>query len=49
MTPPAPSPTDPTFDKLRSEDMAAEVRVLWGEIAVCALLALLVAVYLIVG
>lgn len=48
MTPADPSQPNRTFDKLQSEDIAAEVRILWSEVAVCALLALLVAVYLIV-
>ena len=48
MTPPDVSPPDGTFERMQSEDMANEVRVLWIEVGVCALLALLVAIYLIV-
>lgn len=48
MTPPDVSPPDGTFERMQSEDMANEVRVLWSEVGVCALLALLVAIYLIV-
>lgn len=49
MTPPGPSRPDRIFDKLQSEDLANEVRILWCEVAVCASLALIVAAYLIVG
>ena len=53
MTPPDPTPPEPTsadaFDKLQSEDTANEVRILWSEIGILALLALLVAIYLIVA
>jgi|GEM_PF-3307906 len=49
MTPADASPPVRTFDKLQAEDMANEVRILWSEVGVCALLALLVAVYLIVA
>ncbi|MEI7872880.1 MAG: hypothetical protein WCK95_12195 [Alphaproteobacteria bacterium] len=50
-----PTDTTPTdtmpadaFDKLQSEDMANEVRILWSEIGIMAFLALLVAIYFIV-
>lgn len=48
MTPDDASSSERTFDKLQADDMANEVRILWSEVGVCALLALLVAVYLIV-
>lgn len=48
MTGPDAPPPRRTFDRLQAEDMANEVRILWSEIAVCAVLALMVAVYLIV-
>ncbi len=48
MTPADASSPERTFDKLQADDMANEVRILWSEVGVCALLALLVAVYLIV-
>jgi hypothetical protein len=48
MTGPEAPPPRRTFDRLQAEDMANEVRILWSEIAVCAVLALMVAVYLIV-
>lgn len=48
VTPPDASPPDGTFEKMQAEDMANEVRILWSEVGVCALLALLVAIYLIV-
>lgn len=46
-TTPEPTPAD-AFDKLQSEDMANEVRILWSEIGIMAFLALLVAIYFIV-
>ena len=49
MTPPDASPPHRTFDKLQAEDKANEVRILWSEVGVCAVLALLVAVSLIVA
>ena len=48
MTPANASSSEHTFDELQAEDMANEVRILWSEVGVCALLALLVAAYLIV-
>ena len=48
MTPADASSPERTFDKFQADDMANEVRILWSEVGVCALLALLVAVYLIV-
>ncbi len=48
MTPAGTSSSERTFAKLQADDMANEVRILWSEVGVCALLALLVAVYLIV-
>jgi hypothetical protein len=37
------------FDRMQAEDTANEVRILWSEIGVGALLVLLVAIYLIVA
>lgn len=49
MTPSDKSRGKRTFDRLQAQDMANEVRILWSEVAVCAVLVLLVALYLIVG
>ena len=41
-------PADP-FERMQAEDLANEVRVLWSEVAVIAVLALLAAVWAIVA
>jgi hypothetical protein len=48
MMPPDPTPAS-RFARMQEEDKANEVRVLWSEVAVMALLALLVAIYLVVA
>ena len=48
MTRPDASPPGGAFEKMQAEDMANEVRILWSEIGICALLALLATSYLIV-
>ena len=41
--------TKTAFESLRAKDARNEVRILWGEIAVSAFLALLVAAYLMIA
>jgi hypothetical protein len=54
MTPPdLGTPDEPPaasgYERMQAEDMANEVRILWSEIGIIALLALLVASYLIIA